>query len=76
MATLIALFTSSAISPQAFVAGLVINLVLVATYLQIGTILVDLTIFEFLFQLSLVYPLTCVDVDFDTDILGSCCVFK
>jgi len=76
VATLIALFTSSAISPQAFIAGLVINLVLVATYLQIATILADLTLFAFLFQVSLVSPAKRVDVDLDTDILGTCSIVK
>jgi hypothetical protein len=56
VATFLALFTSIAVSAQAFVAGLILNVILVATILRIGSILADITLFAFLFQLSLVFP--------------------
>jgi len=58
IATTIALFGAATVSPQALVAGILINVLIVMTILRIGTILTEITLFSFLFQLSLVHTPT------------------
>ena len=55
IATLIALFSAAPVSLQAFIAGIFINFLLVAIILRISSILEDVSIFSFLFQLSVVH---------------------
>jgi hypothetical protein len=57
VATTFALFAAAIVSPQALVAGMLINVLIVMTILRIGTLLTEITFFSFLFQLSLVSPL-------------------
>ena len=56
VATLFALFGATSVSPQAFITGIFINVLLVGIILRVGSILADITLFSFLFQVSLVHP--------------------
>ena len=58
VATTFSLFAAATVSPQALVAGILINVLIVMTILRIGTLLTEITFFSFLFQLSLVSPPT------------------
>jgi len=55
IATTIALFAAAAVSPQAFVAGILLNVLIVMTIMRIATLLNEITLFSFLFQVSLVH---------------------
>ena len=54
IATTIALFGAAAVSPQALVAGIILNVLIVMTIMRIATLLNEITLFSFLFQVSLV----------------------
>ena len=54
IATLAALFGAASVSPQAFVSGILLNIIQVLTALRIGQALIEVTLLSFLFQLSLV----------------------
>jgi hypothetical protein len=56
LGALIALFSAAPVSLQAFVMAMVINVVIVAIILRAGSILGEVTLFAFLFQISLVSP--------------------
>jgi hypothetical protein len=56
VATLFALFSATSVSAHAFIAGIFINVLFVGIILRVGSILADMTLFSFLFQLSLVLP--------------------
>jgi hypothetical protein len=71
IATLVALFGSAAVSPQAFLSGILINIIQVLTVLRIGQALVEMTLVSFLFQLSLVCDYgSFTDIDINTLILA------
>jgi len=46
----------SGISPQAFIAGLLIDAIIVAAVLRIAYVLIEISLYSLLFQLSLVSP--------------------
>ena len=56
VATLFALFGATSVSPLAFITGIFINVLFVGIILRVGSILTDITLFSFLFQISLVCP--------------------
>ena len=70
VATLFALFGATTVSPHAFIAGIFINVLSVWIMLRVGSILTDITLFSFLFQVSLVLPKNShADVDINPDVL-------